>query len=734
VNVEDFQQRIGDMQQRVAQILAIAQQNPSSPHQQEAIITACQELTTALAEFQVPNSEGKALQQLNEELEERVTKRTAALQQVNEQLQNEIAEHQQTLNALRWSEERFRHAIVHAPIPIMIHAEDGEVIQINQVWTDITGYTQIDIPTIADWTQRAYGERHEAVKAWIDQLYERDRSIDEGEFAVTTRHGETRIWHFCSAPLGQLPDGKRLVISMARDITDRRQVETALQENERRLSELATNIPGAIYQFVRHTDGSYSIPYISPGSHRVFELEASEIEENSAVVVNLIHPDDRQSFDDSVIASAETLDTWHWEGRFIMPSGELKWLRGASCPQKQANGNVLWDGLLMDITSCKNIELALQESELRFRQLADNISQVFWVATPDLSQILYVSPACERVWGRSQASVYAQPDSWLNGIIHPDDRDRVVASLETMKLEEQDQEYRIVRSDGTIRWIRDRSFPVRDEQGRIYRIAGIAEDITSRQLAEVEMATALEQERELGELKSNFIAIASHQFRTPLTTIASSAELLERYRDRLSQEKQLTHLSRIQTAVGQMAQLLDDVLLVGKAGAGKLEFNPTPTDVVQFCQDLVEELQLSDKNQHIITFVHQGNCTKAVEGTVDLLPLFDEKYLRHIFDNLLSNAIKYSPHGTRVRFELTDFGDRAVFHVQDEGIGVPPEDLPRLFESFHRARNVGTIQGTGLGLAIVKQCVDLLGGELLVNSEVGKGTTFTVTLPLHYSV
>ena len=161
------------------------------------------------------------------------------------------------------------------------------------------------------------------------------------------------------------------------------------------------------------------------------------------------------------------------------------------------------------------------------------------------------------------------------------------------------------------------------------------------------------------------------------------------------------------------------------------------------------------------TFTHQGNCKKAVEGTTDILPLLDEKYLRHIFDNLLSNAIKYSPDGGTVRFDLVCFcdrvkrsysdsaalaslraserasallrsADRAVFKVQDEGIGIPQEDIPYLFETFHRARNVGTIQGTGLGLAIVKQCVDLHGGEILVESEVGSGTTFTVTLPLNY--
>jgi signal transduction histidine kinase len=318
----------------------------------------------------------------------------------------------------------------------------------------------------------------------------------------------------------------------------------------------------------------------------------------------------------------------------------------------------------------------------------------------------------------------------------------MAAVREQYKYGNYEQEYRIVRPDGTIRWIRDRGFPVRDAQQRICCIAGIAEDITSQKLTEAEIEQALQTERELSELKSQFISIPSHEFRTPLTTISTSAELLERYRHRLSEEKQLTHLHRIQTAVGQMAQLLDDVLLIGKAGAGKLEFNPTPVDLVSFCGDLVAELQLTVKTQHQITFTHQGDCTLAAQDasesndsrllTTQSFPLLDEKLLRHIFGNLLSNAIKYSPSGSTVHFKLTGLNHRAIFQVQDQGIGIPLEDQPRLFESFHRASNVGTIQGTGLGLAIVKQCVELQRGQISVESVLGKGTTFTITLPLNY--
>jgi signal transduction histidine kinase len=197
--------------------------------------------------------------------------------------------------------------------------------------------------------------------------------------------------------------------------------------------------------------------------------------------------------------------------------------------------------------------------------------------------------------------------------------------------------------------------------------------------------------------------------------------LLERYRDRLSEDKQLAHLQRIQIAVERMTQMLNDILIIGEAEGGKLEFNPALLDLPQFCRDLVEELQQGSGKQHTLIFTSQ--CQSLLQG-------MDAKLLRHILSNLLSNAIKYSPIGSTVQLDLTCFNDKGIFRIQDQGIGIPPEDQAHLFESFHRATNVGTIQGTGLGLAIVKQCVDLHKGEITVASEVGNGTTFTVTLPL----
>lgn len=264
-----------------------------------------------------------------------------------------------------------------------------------------------------------------------------------------------------------------------------------------------------------------------------------------------------------------------------------------------------------------------------------------------------------------------------------------------------------------------------NENQEIEGIVCVAQDITERKQAEIEINNALKKERELGELKSRFITMASHEFRTPLATILSSTELLEHYSHKWREEKKIEHLHRVQTAVKYMTQLLNDVLLIGKAEAGKIEYNPTLLNLGKICQDITEEVQAIASPNHTITFSSVGQSDQV---------FIDEKSLRHIITNLLTNAVKYSPDGGAISFNLICDHQTAVFSIQDQGIGIPPADQEKLFDFFHRATNVSTIPGTGLGLAIVKKSVDLCGGKITVKSEVSVGTTFTVTLPLNKQV
>ncbi|MBD2509201.1 hybrid sensor histidine kinase/response regulator [Nostoc muscorum FACHB-395] len=239
----------------------------------------------------------------------------------------------------------------------------------------------------------------------------------------------------------------------------------------------------------------------------------------------------------------------------------------------------------------------------------------------------------------------------------------------------------------------------------------------------VEERTAeLVKANELNQFKSEFVSMLSHDIRNPLNTILLAAGLLQNQDERLTKEKKLNHLQMIRSAIKNMAKLLDEVTFIGRADSGRLGYELICIDLEAFCRQMVEEVRLIANEKHLtLVFASFGQLDEA---------LWDESLLRHILGNLLSNAIKYSLPGGIVRFELIGQEKTVIFRIQDSGIGIPQEDQRRLFQPFQRADNVGNIPGTGLGLAIVKKCVDAHGGEIIVNSQVEVGTTFTVTLPL----
>ncbi|MBD2357211.1 CHASE3 domain-containing protein [Tolypothrix sp. FACHB-123] len=245
------------------------------------------------------------------------------------------------------------------------------------------------------------------------------------------------------------------------------------------------------------------------------------------------------------------------------------------------------------------------------------------------------------------------------------------------------------------------------------------QQLVKRQQAEALQRT-LAQEKELSELKLRFFSMVSHEFRTPLSIILGSAQLLAQSNQQWTEEKKLKNLHRIQSSARSMNQLLTDILTLTRAEAGKLEFHPELIDLEAFCLNLIEDIQFCNQPQHPIKFVTQSNCTHAQ---------LDENLLYSILSNLLSNAIKYSSPETDILLILSCETDAIIFQVKDSGIGIPSEFQQHLFEPFHRAENVGKIVGTGLGLAVVKKCVELHQGRIYVESEVGIGTTFKVKMP-----
>jgi PAS domain S-box-containing protein len=389
----------------------------------------------------------------------------------------------------------------------------------------------------------------------------------------------------------------------------------------------------------------------------------------------------------------------------------------------------------------REAEQALRENEERFRALIENALDIIAVLGTD-GIIRYKSPSVERVLGYKSADLvgknivkYIHPEDvadFLSTLAQVAENPCVTLSIE-FRFQHQDGSWRILEAIG--KNFRDRTSSSQLAASNAAGCTSIfdpgastivvnSRDITERKRAE-EIRNTLEREKELSEGRFNFVSMMSHEFRNPLSTILMSSDLLKSFSHRTTQEQKRQGLDRIGTAAKEMTQLLDDILNLTRAEVGKLELNPQPLNLAEFCSNLVEEMQVGSDDKHSLTFVTRGECNQA-----DM----DADLLRHILINLLSNAIKYSDKGSQVCFQLSCEGEDAIFQIQDWGIGIPLEDRQQLFESFHRGRNVGNISGTGLGLCIVKKFVDLHNGKITVTSEVGVGTTFTVALPLNSQI
>ena len=248
-------------------------------------------------------------------------------------------------------------------------------------------------------------------------------------------------------------------------------------------------------------------------------------------------------------------------------------------------------------------------------------------------------------------------------------------------------------------------------------IVCVSADITERQQAEEELLRALARERELSQLKSRFVATISHEFRTPLSVVLASADILERYFDRLEPDQRREHLKDIQESALGMARQMENVLAFGRLEANRLQFNPSPTDLIAFCTNLIQQTQTATDRRAPIHL--------SYPSTFPIVPV-DAALMGHALSNLLSNAVKYSSPGTRVDCHLEVDGPWIAVRVRDRGIGIPPQDIPHLFMPFQRGSNVAGVAGTGMGLTIVKRCVELHQGEIQIDSSEGQGTTVTV--------
>ena len=382
-------------------------------------------------------------------------------------------------------------------------------------------------------------------------------------------------------------------------------------------------------------------------------------------------------------------------------------------------------GMAYDITERKQAEAELRASEARLRESEARFGAAF-----------QASPAFLGVFRMSDEKYVLVNDAYVNwlGYSRQDILGRTCIELGLWEdWEERDLVLKDMRAIGSIR---QRECRWKNRAGERFTILLSAEtiklndaphvlsmalDITQRKSAEEELVKTLEHEKELSQLKSNFVSMVSHEFSTPLGIIQSSSELLRDFYQKMQPDERNEQLESITRNTRRMAGMMEEVLVLSRLDAGKLEFQPAALDLNLFCRRVVDEI-LSATNRRCVIALSLDSIPPAAQA--------DERLLGHIFTNLLSNAAKYSEPKATVHFEVKRDGSEVVCVVRDQGIGISEDDQQKLFQAFHRGGNVGSRPGTGLGLLLVKRCTELHRGRVRVESQVGRGTTVSVRLPV----
>ncbi|GJQ61874.1 MAG: hypothetical protein SCALA702_09270 [Melioribacteraceae bacterium] len=480
-----------------------------------------------------------------------------------------------------------------------------------------------------------------------------------------------------------------------------------------------------------------NLDWINVNSHLCNMLGFTKDELRRTNWLNLTHP--KYSQDElsalTKICKGE-LDTFSGNKQFITKGNKsidayvsIKAVSGISGEEKQLL--CLVEDITIDLANEKALEeyrdelqemvrtrtIQASESEERFRTLAEHSEDSIMRFNTKLEH-LYVNKIVEKHTGIPARDFIGKTHVQLN--FEGEILELVEGSLKKTIETGKKNRIEFVLPNGI--WIDWLIIPEFDTNKNVIGLLAYGRDITERKGIEESLRRALAHEKNVGELRTRFISTTSHEFRTPLTAVMSSAELLEMGYDRMSPEKRTASFGKIYSSVEYMISLLDDLLLINHSESGRLEFRPQLLDINSICSEVISDVKLIANETH--KFSLNGDSEKLIKRV-------DGKIIRQILSNLLTNAVKYSPRGGRIELELTAQYDKLLLKVSDEGVGISDDDLFKVFEPFYRGQNVSNIKGTGLGLPIVKKLVDLHGGELHVKSEINSGSTFTVELPMN---
>jgi two-component system sensor kinase FixL len=376
--------------------------------------------------------------------------------------------------------------------------------------------------------------------------------------------------------------------------------------------------------------------------------------------------------------------------------------------------------ILFNVTSRKAPAGDREELEQHFGHLVGHVKDYAIFLIDPEGRVKSWNKGAEQIKGYTESEIIGQPIS----VFYTDEDNRLGEPFNNLQRALEHGRYESIglrkRKDGTIFYADVVFTPIYDDRNTLKGFAKITRDITVQKKVEEDMMKTLRREQDLNELKSRFVTLASHEFKTPLSVILSSVSLIEKYPDADQQDKRLKHIHRIKSNVNNLKQILNDFLSLEKLEGGIVQNCPTETDLAHLSREAIQDMENSLKEaQHIQ--LHTNGSPRLISVDIQLL--------RNILNNLLSNAIKYSPESTTIDCTLSYQPATVDIQIRDRGIGIPPKEQQHLFERFFRATNTTGISGTGLGLSIVRRYLDLMGGQITLNSIPGEGSTFIVTLP-----
>ncbi len=650
----------------------------------------------------------------------------------------DVTERNQEEKALRESEKRFASLFHSSPVPILIaRVADSQILDVNPIFEKFTGYSRQELIGV-NLINSGIIVFDDPAFCLSQLMTDFAKEPVQCELIIHDKSGRefVRIAYMVSIALA----GETCVIATLLDVPEQKaQIQEILKSNDdleqpvidrsaalerqvqpepilqHRLTELMRINPVVIVSTLPFEP--YTITYISENIETIFGYRPDEMVNTPFRWQQIVHPDHLQMAPEIIRALEHSKSVTH---EFLLRRADGVYrnvLHVATLIRDENENPVEIHFSLQDITAQKEYEHEIREREEMYRSLAESSHDIISVLAKD-GTISYVNSYGAKLFGLQPEEMIGKPRQEFFTLDQEKYQKEILENVFT-----EDQVYYLDESvslPDSLTWFGTRLVPIHGKDGAVNAALGISRDITARKQVENELKNALQKEKELNELQVNFISMITHQFGTPLSTILSSAEMLEEYGDHWASERRSKHQQKIIISAKRINEMMQEILELSRADAAEDRINFQPVDLVMLCNSIVKSFQVADQGRHQIQFTGHNDS---------LVCWIDEHLMVYSLENLLNNAMKYSAEGTSIELGLWLEGDRIHIRIKDQGMGISQQDLGVVGTAFFRAKNVSRIPGTGLGLAFVKRSMNAIQGSFEIKSEEDVGTEVDLRLP-----